>query len=77
MDCGDHDPGTFIPYFQAMHSYKPGSICWLKAKGDLAGGVEGIAELPGGCYNHPAVLLWTEGVGAKATVFLVSAYGFS
>jgi hypothetical protein len=57
-------------------NYEPGSICWLKAKDDFAND-EGIAELPEGCYDHPAVLLWTEGFRAKATIFLVSAYGFS
>jgi hypothetical protein len=56
-------------------AFEKASICWLKAKDDFAGDVEGIAELPDGCYSHPAVLLWTEGFGAKATIFLVGAFG--
>ena len=57
----------------ALFKYEPGSICWLKAKDDFADDVEGAAELSDGCYDHPAVLIWTEGSGAKATIFTVSA----
>ena len=57
----------------ALVKYEQGSICWLKARDDSADDVEGAAELPVGCYNHPAVLLWTEGSGTKATIFIVSA----
>ena len=54
-------------------NFEPGTICWLKAKDDFAEDVECVAALPDGCFNHPAVLLWTEESGAKATIFLVSA----
>jgi hypothetical protein len=72
-DRGNHDTGDYLPYPQdTFFKYEPGTICWLKAKDDCADDVEGIAKLPDGCYNHPAVLLWTEGSGAKATIFIVS-----
>jgi hypothetical protein len=53
-----------------LAAYEPGCICWLKPKNEFADDV-GMAELPVGCYNRPAVLLWTENSGAKAVIFTV------
>lgn len=54
-------------------AYEPGSICWLKPKYDAEDNDDGISDLPGGCYNHPAILLWTEDFGTKASIFIVRA----
>jgi hypothetical protein len=55
-----------------LGTYEPGCIYWLKAKNDFTDdGVEEVAELPDGCYDHPAVLLWTENSGARAAIFIV------
>ncbi|KAF2239580.1 hypothetical protein EV356DRAFT_104300 [Viridothelium virens] len=58
----------------ALVHYEPGSICWLKARDDFVDDIDSIAELPDGCYNHPAVLLWTEGSGMKAVIFLITSF---
>ena len=50
---------------------EPGSICWLMSRDDIVDNIEGLAGLPDSCFDHPAVLLWTEGFRVKAVIFTV------
>jgi hypothetical protein len=57
--------------FNASVDYEPGTICWLKPKNEVLNDDQSIPQLPEGCYNHPAVVLWTEESGTKVTIFIV------
>jgi hypothetical protein len=58
------------------HAYEDGSICRLSGKNDRTDDAVSTATLPEGipedCYGHPAVLLWTERLGATVAIFIVS-----
>lgn len=58
-----------------LHDYEEGSICRLRAKDDRIDDAVSAAELPEDipedCYGHPAVLLWTKGLGATVAIFTV------
>jgi hypothetical protein len=58
------------------HEYEHGSICRLRGKNDRTDDAPSAATLlecmPEDCYGHPAVLLWTERLGATVAIFIVS-----
>jgi hypothetical protein len=53
-----------------VDQYTPGDICWLKPQKEC--NEESSPDLADGCFNHPAVFLWTEESRQTASIFLVS-----
>jgi hypothetical protein len=52
-----------------LPTYNPGDICWLKPKDEAS--ENGTSNIPHGCFNHPAVILWIDEGAKTATIFTV------
>lgn len=54
------------------YDIRPGCILWLPQKGDINERLLADVNIEAGCFNHPVMILSTDLVNGKATVFIVS-----